>query len=325
MKYHNPKTIYLKDYKPPKYLVDKIDLNIELYEDLSIVRAIMKFRKNPNSNENSEELILNGEKLKLKYIFLDDKKLNKNQYYTNNYQLIIHKVPEEFVLKTVISIQPQKNTELEGLYKSGSIFCTQCESEGFRKITYSLDRPDVMSLYSTTISADLKQYPILLSNGNLIDSGRLSNDRHWVRWEDPFPKPSYLFALVAGDLKFIEDSFKTSSGRNVILRIFVEPENIKFCDHAMTSLKESMLWDEKRFGREYDLDLFMIVAVNDFNMGAMENKGLNIFNSKLILASKETATDSDYLNIQGVVGHEYFHNWSGNRVTCRDWFPLKQE
>ena len=322
MKYHNPKTIFLKDYNPPKYFVDYIDLNIELYEDFSIVKTIMKFRKNNTSNENSEDLILNGEKVNLKSIYLDDKKLNKNQYDKNNSHLVIHKVPEEFILKTEISIQPQKNTELEGLYKSGSIFCTQCESEGFRKITYSLDRPDIMSLYTTTISADLNKYPILLSNGNLIDSGILGNGRHWVRWEDPFPKPSYLFALVAGDLKYIEDSFKTSSGKNITLRIFVESENIKYCDHAMKSLKESMSWDERRFGREYDLDLFMIVAVNDFNMGAMENKGLNIFNSKLILASKETATDSDYVNIQGVVGHEYFHNWSGNRVTCRDWFQL---
>tara|TARA_B100000700_G_C15042310_1_gene855962 strand:+ start:366 stop:3101 length:2736 start_codon:yes stop_codon:yes gene_type:complete len=322
MKYQNPKTTFLKDYEPPKFLIDNIELYIDLYEDWCSVKATMKFRKNPVSSVNSKELILNGEKIKLKSIFINDIKLKKNQYHTDNYQLTIFDVPEEFVLKTEVFIQPQKNTELEGLYKSGSIFCTQCESEGFRKITYFLDRPDVMSLYRTTISADSNLYPILLSNGNLIDSGKLSEDRHWVKWEDPHPKPSYLFALVAGDLKYIEDSYKTSSGKNVTLRIFVESENIEYCDHAMQSLKESMLWDENRFGREYDLDLFMIVAVNDFNMGAMENKGLNIFNSKLILASKETATDTDFSNIQGVVGHEYFHNWSGNRVTCRDWFQL---
>ncbi len=322
MKYQTAKTIYLKDYTPPKYLIDKVDLKIDLFEEWSNVKTIIKFRINPYSIEKSGDLKLSGQNIKLKSVLLDKIKLNKNQYHVDETHLTILNAPKEFVLTTEVSIQPQNNTELEGLYKSGSIFCTQCESEGFQKITFFLDRPDVMSLYTTTITANSKLYPTLLSNGNMIDSGNLRDGRHWVKWEDPFPKPSYLFALVAGDLKNIEDSFRTSSGRNVKLKIFVESENIKYCDHAMKSLKESMHWDEKRFGREYDLDLFMIVAVNDFNMGAMENKGLNIFNSKLILASKETATDNDFYNIQSVVGHEYFHNWSGNRVTCRDWFQL---
>ena len=322
MKTQTPQTIYLKDYRPPQFLIDAVDLHIDLAEEWTTVKAKLNFRRNPASSENSETLVLNGHKMELMAVILDNVELTQDQYQVDESQLKINNVPEKFVLSTEVRIQPQNNTELEGLYKSSKLFCTQCESEGFRKITYFLDRPDVMSLYSTTISADPQLYPVMLSNGNLIDSGKLTNGRHWVKWKDPFPKPAYLFALVAGDLLHIEDSFRTSSGREVKLQIYVEAENIEFCDHAMRSLKESMRWDEERFGREYDLDLFMIVAVNDFNMGAMENKGLNIFNSKLILASQETATDSDFYNIQGVVGHEYFHNWSGNRVTCRDWFQL---
>ena len=322
MKTQTPQTIYLKDYRPPQFLIDTVDLHIDLAEEWTTVKAKLNFRRNPASSENSKTLVLNGHKMELMAVILDKVELTQDQYQVDESQLTINDVPEKFVLSTEVRIQPQNNTELEGLYKSSKLFCTQCESEGFRKITYFLDRPDVMSLYSTTISADPQLYPVMLSNGNLLDSGKLTDGRHWVKWEDPFPKPAYLFALVAGDLLHIEDSFRTSSGREVKLQIYVEAENIEFCDHAMRSLKESMRWDEERFGREYDLDLFMIVAVNDFNMGAMENKGLNIFNSKLILASQETATDTDFYNIQGVVGHEYFHNWSGNRVTCRDWFQL---
>ena len=322
MKTQTPQTIYLKDYRPPQFLIDTVDLHIDLAEEWTTVKAELNFRRNPASSENSKTLVLNGHKMELMAVILDNVELTQDQYQVDESQLTINDVPEKFVLSTEVRIQPQNNTELEGLYKSSKLFCTQCESEGFRKITYFLDRPDVMSLYSTTISADPQLYPVMLSNGNLLDSGKLTDGRHWVKWEDPFPKPAYLFALVAGDLLHIEDSFRTSSGREVKLQIYVEAENIEFCDHAMRSLKESMRWDEERFGREYDLDLFMIVAVNDFNMGAMENKGLNIFNSKLILASQETATDTDFYNIQGVVGHEYFHNWSGNRVTCRDWFQL---
>ena len=322
MKTQTPQTIYLKDYRPPQFLIDTVDLHIDLAEEWTTVKAELNFRRNPASSENSKTLVLNGQKMELMAVILDKVELTQDQYQVDESQLTINDVPEKFVLSTEVRIQPQNNTELEGLYKSSKLFCTQCESEGFRKITYFLDRPDVMSLYSTTISADRQLYPVMLSNGNMLDSGKLTDGRHWVKWEDPFPKPAYLFALVAGDLLHIEDSFRTSSGREVKLQIYVEAENIEFCDHAMRSLKESMRWDEERFGREYDLDLFMIVAVNDFNMGAMENKGLNIFNSKLILASQETATDTDFYNIQGVVGHEYFHNWSGNRVTCRDWFQL---
>ncbi len=322
MRTQTPQTIYLKDYRPPQFLIDTVDLHFDLAEEWTTVKAELNFRRNPASAENSKTLVLNGHKMELMAVILDNVELTQDQYQVDESQLTINDVPEKFVLSTEVRIQPQNNTELEGLYKSSKLFCTQCESEGFRKITYFLDRPDVMSLYSTTISADPQLYPVMLSNGNLLDSGKLTDGRHWVKWEDPFPKPAYLFALVAGDLLHIEDSFRTSSGREVKLQIYVEAENIEFCDHAMRSLKESMHWDEERFGREYDLDLFMIVAVNDFNMGAMENKGLNIFNSKLILASQETATDTDFYNIQGVVGHEYFHNWSGNRVTCRDWFQL---
>jgi aminopeptidase N len=322
MKTQTPQTIYLKDYRPPQFLIDTVDLQIDLAEEWTTVKAELNFRRNPASTEDSKTLVLNGQKMELMAVSLDHVELTQDQYQVDESHLTITDVPNNFVLSTEVRIQPQNNTELEGLYKSSKLFCTQCESEGFRKITYFLDRPDVMSLYSTTISADPQLYPVMLSNGNLLDRGKLTDGRHWVKWEDPFPKPAYLFALVAGNLLHIEDSFQTSSGREVKLQIYVEAENIEFCDHAMQSLKESMLWDEERFGREYDLDLFMIVAVNDFNMGAMENKGLNIFNSKLILASQETATDTDFYNIQAVVGHEYFHNWSGNRVTCRDWFQL---
>jgi len=322
MKTQTPQTIFLKDYRPPQFFIDTADLHIDLGEEWTTVKARLKCRRNTASTENTKSLVLDGQKMELQNVRLDNVELIQEQFQVDDSHLTIPDVPETFVLETEVRIQPQNNTALEGLYKSSKMFCTQCESEGFRNITYFLDRPDVMSLYSTTISADPQLYPVLLSNGNLTDSGKFSDGRHWVKWKDPFPKPAYLFALVAGNLLNIEDSFTTASGRQVTLKIYVEAENIEYCYHAMRSLKESMRWDEERFGREYDLDLFMIVAVNDFNMGAMENKGLNIFNSKLILASQETATDSDFYNIQGVVGHEYFHNWSGNRVTCRDWFQL---
>ncbi len=322
MKNNSPKTTYLKDYKPPPFLVDKVDLEIDLGEECSTVKARICFRSNPAFEVNNNTLVLDGQNMKLQEIRLDNMQINQDQYSVDESHLTVKNVPKKFELETEVIIQPQNNTELEGLYKSGEIFCTQCESEGFRKITYFYDRPDVMSFFSTKITANKEKYPVILSNGNPVKSGKLDDGRHWIKWEDPHPKPSYLFALVAGDLLHIEDNYKTKSGRDVTLKIFVEPENIEYCKHAMRSLKESMRWDEKRFGREYDLDLFMIVAVNDFNSGAMENKGLNIFNSKLILASQETATDTDFYYIQGVVGHEYFHNWSGNRVTCRDWFQL---
>ncbi len=253
---------------------------------------------------------------------LNDKDLGAERYRVDDEGLTIFQVPDQFTLESEVLIKPQENTALEGLYKSGGMFCTQCEAEGFRKITWYLDRPDVMSRFTTTIVADRQRYPVLLSNGNPLENQSLDDGRHRVRWEDPFAKPAYLFALVAGDLRSIADQFTTASGREVALRIYVEPENIDKCDHAMVSLKNAMRWDEERYGREYDLDIYMIVAVNDFNMGAMENKGLNIFNSKYVLARPDTATDSDFQGIEGVIAHEYFHNWTGNRITCRDWFQL---
>ncbi|NOQ93396.1 MAG: aminopeptidase N, partial [Methylophaga sp.] len=245
-----------------------------------------------------------------------------NEYQRTDKTLVLSALPDQFELEIETRVEPDKNTALEGLYHSGSLLCTQCEAEGFRRITYYLDRPDVMAVFTVSLVADKAQWPIMLANGNMEEQGQFDDGRHWTRWHDPHPKPSYLFALVAGDLYRQQDSFTTMSGREVNLQIYVDHENNHKCDHALTSLKQSMQWDEETYGREYDLDVFMIVAVNDFNMGAMENKGLNIFNSSCVLASPETATDADYHRIQGIVGHEYFHNWSGNRVTCRDWFQL---
>ncbi|HHI80336.1 MAG TPA: aminopeptidase N, partial [Planctomycetes bacterium] len=267
-------------------------------------------------------LRLVGVDLKLLSLAVDGEEWGSERYRLGEGELILEGVPDEFVLETEVEIQPQKNLTLSGLYKSSGNFCTQCEAEGFRRITFHPDRPDVLSRFTTTIRADKAKYPVLLSNGNPIEEGELEGGRHFVTWEDPFPKPSYLFALVAGDLKCHEGSFETMNGREVQLQIWVEPQNIDRCEHALESLKKAMKWDEDCFGREYDLDIYMIVAVNDFNMGAMENKGLNIFNSKYVLANPETATDDDYESIEGIIAHEYFHNWTGNRVTCRDWFQL---
>ncbi len=314
-----PKTVYLKDYTPPDYLIESVDLHIELGEEQSEVRSQLILRRNHDGNR---PLILNGEELTLKSITLDGETVPTERYQIDTESLTINDLPDTFSLEITTEIKPQENSSLNGLYQSSGNFCTQCEAEGFRKITYFLDRPDVMALYTTTIVADKTGYPVLLSNGNMVASGDLDDGRHWAKWQDPFKKPCYLYALVAGQLEYIEDHFTTRSGREVLLRIYVEKHNIDKCDHAMRSLKNSMRWDEKNYGREYDLDIYMIVAVDDFNMGAMENKGLNIFNSKYVLAKPETATDSDYCGIEGVIGHEYFHNWSGNRVTCRDWFQL---
>jgi aminopeptidase N len=316
-----PKTIYLKEYTPPKYYINNVNLRFELAEDETRVVAELSVVRNDSASV-SNALELHGEQLRLGEVQIDGRALSEEEYTQTDEQLIIHNVPESFVLKTEVFSKPQENTSLEGLYKSSGNYCTQCEAEGFRKITYYLDRPDVMAKFTTTIVANKEKYPILLSNGNPVESGDLDDGLHFVSWEDPFKKPSYLFALVAGDLECIEDSFTTLSGRDVALRIYVEKHNVDKCDHAMLSLKNAMKWDEETFGREYDLDIYMIVAVDDFNMGAMENKGLNVFNSKFVLAKPETATDVDYEGIEGVIGHEYFHNWSGNRVTCRDWFQL---
>ncbi|WP_295483604.1 aminopeptidase N [uncultured Pseudomonas sp.] len=322
MRTEQPQVIYLKDYQAPEYLIDETHLTFELFEDHSLVHAQLVMRRNPERGAGLPPLVLDGQHLELLRAALDDQELHPGEYQLDDDSLTLQPKAERFTLDTSVKIHPESNTALEGLYKSGSMFCTQCEAEGFRKITYYLDRPDVMSTFTTTVIAEQHRYPVLLSNGNPVDSGPAEDGRHWATWEDPFRKPAYLFALVAGDLWCVEDSFTRQSGRDVTLRIYVEPENIDKCQHAMVSLKKSMRWDEEVYGREYDLDIFMIVAVNDFNMGAMENKGLNIFNSSCVLARAETATDAAHQRVEGVVAHEYFHNWSGNRVTCRDWFQL---
>ncbi|MGE8312984.1 MAG: aminopeptidase N, partial [Pseudomonas protegens] len=301
---------------------DETHLTFELFEDHSLVHAQLVMRRNPARGAGLPPLVLDGQQLELLSVSLSDQALSASDYQLDDSHLTLHPTSASFTLDTSVRIHPESNTALEGLYKSSGMFCTQCEAEGFRKITYYLDRPDVMSKFTTTVVAEQHSYPVLLSNGNPIASGPGEDGRHWATWEDPFMKPAYLFALVAGDLWCVEDSFRTQSGRDVALRIYVEPENIDKCQHAMNSLKKSMRWDEETYGREYDLDIFMIVAVNDFNMGAMENKGLNIFNSSAVLARAETATDAAHQRVEAIVAHEYFHNWSGNRVTCRDWFQL---
>lgn len=315
-----PNTIYLKDYTQPEYWIDSVNLRFEIGDETRVV-AEMEFRRN-TSIEGHRVLELYGEQLRLGTIMLNEHALANGQFSVDEGKLFIPDVPDQFTLQIETFIHPATNTSLEGLYKSSGNFCTQCEAEGFRKITYYLDRPDVMARFSTTIVADKKSCPVLLSNGNLVDAGDMDHGRHYAVWEDPFKKPSYLFALVAGNLQCVEGQFVTRSGRKVALKIYVEAHNLDKCDHAMQSLQKAMAWDEQKYGREYDLDIYMIVAVDDFNMGAMENKGLNVFNSKFVLAKPETATDADFINIEGVIGHEYFHNWSGNRVTCRDWFQL---
>lgn len=323
MKMQNSKlnTTYLKDYRLPDFWVEKIDLHFELDEDKTIVHSVLKLSRN-SIHDQHNPLVLQGESLKLISLHLDGDALAAHQYEVTPTHLSIANVPDIFTLEIVTQIEPQKNTALSGLYRSNNLYCTQCEAEGFRRITYYLDRPDVMAPFTTTIVADKTKHPVLLSNGNKIEEGELSGNRHWVKWQDPYKKPCYLFALVAGDLAKITDSYTTHSGRHVALEIFVEPQNKEKCEYALISLKKAMKWDEQTYGREYDLDVYMIVAVNDFNMGAMENKGLNIFNSKYVLACEKTATDIDFQNVEAVIGHEYFHNWTGNRITCRDWFQL---
>ncbi|MBE0485450.1 aminopeptidase N [Marinobacter sp.] len=321
MRTNQPQTIYLSDYQAPAYFVDQVDLRFELFEDGARVHSKLALRRNPEASVGAP-LELNGDSLTLESLTLDGEALPASRYQNEGDKLVVPGVPAKFELAVVTWIEPQKNTRLEGLYKSSGMFCTQCEAEGFRCITYYPDRPDVMARFRTRVEADKSAYPILLSNGNPVEQGDLDDGRHFVTWEDPFPKPAYLFALVAGDLLEKKDTFTTCSGRNIDLRMYVEPRNSEKCDYAMDALKRSMRWDEEVYGREYDLDIFMIVAVDDFNMGAMENKGLNIFNSSCVLASQDTATDAAFQRIEAIVAHEYFHNWSGNRVTCRDWFQL---
>ncbi|MDP1526795.1 MAG: aminopeptidase N [Rhodocyclaceae bacterium] len=318
MKTDTPQVIYLKDFAPPAWWVDRVDLHIAIHDGHALVRSRLVCRKNSGG-----DLVLNGEELALEAIGIDDQALPAARYTLGEETLAVHgPLPEQFVLETIVRIEPDKNTQLSGLYKSTNGYFTQCEAEGFRRITFYPDRPDVMARFSCTIEADRARFPQLLSNGNLVDAGDAGSDRHWAKWEDPFAKPCYLFALVAAKLDVLEDTFVTKSGRTVRCAVYVEPGKLDQCAHAMAALKKSMQWDEERFGLEMDLDSYMIVAVGDFNMGAMENKGLNIFNTKYVLARPDTATDSDYQNIDRVVAHEYFHNWTGNRVTCRDWFQL---
>ena len=322
MRNGTPKTIRLRDYKAPNFIVETVELLFDLKEEGTRVTSTLSLRRNPKGDPEAK-LHLDGENLTLISLKIGGSPISPERYVLTDESLQVSDLPERsFQIEIVTEINPRENTALEGLYLSGGMFCTQCEAQGFRKITYFPDRPDVMAVYTTTLVADKHTYPVLLSNGNLDARGDLLDGRHFARWVDPFPKPSYLFALVAGQLACLEDQFTTSSGRNVTLQVFAEPQDIDKCGHALESLKNAMRWDEERFGREYDLDLYMIVAVSHFNMGAMENKGLNIFNTKYVLASPETATDSDYEHIEGVIGHEYFHNWTGNRITCRDWFQL---
>ena len=311
--------VYLKDYKKPAFEIRTVDLEFELDDTKTIVKNKMVIERHGDENES---LVLNGEELELSSIILDGRELHESEYELNNLTLTLHKLSENFILEIINIINPEANTALDGLYKSSGIFCTQNEPEGFRRITYFIDRPDVMSVYSTKIIADKNLYPVLLSNGNLAEEGDLEEGQHYAIWKDPHPKPSYLYALVAGDLGVVNDAFKTMSGNDIALNIYCDKGNEDQCSFAMKSLKNSMKWDEERFGREYDLDIYNIVAVDSFNMGAMENKGLNVFNSHYVLASADTATDANFMGIESVIGHEYFHNWTGNRITCRDWFQL---
>ena len=318
-----PQTIYLDDYKVSPFLIEKTDLVFDLGEDSTRVTASLKIARNPGSDQQDGTLVLHGsEGLDLQSVHIDGQLISTDDYSRGPDSLTINNLPDSCVMITEVLIKPQLNTTMMGLYRSRTMYCTQCEAEGFRDITYYLDRPDVMSEFTTKVIADKNTYPVLLSNGNPTERGDLDGGKHFVTWHDPFKKPAYLFALVAGTLAVVEDSFTTMSGRHVKLQIFVEEKDLDKCSHAMLSLKNSMRWDEQTYGREYDLDIFMIVAVDDFNMGAMENKGLNIFNTSAVLANPKTTTDAAFQRVEAIVAHEYFHNWSGNRVTCRDWFQL---
>ncbi|HEX4410211.1 MAG TPA: aminopeptidase N, partial [Xanthobacteraceae bacterium] len=322
MRTEEHKAIRLQDYRQPDWLIETVELDFLLHPTATKVRAKLKLK--PNAAGTPAPLVLDGEDLKLVGLSLDGKPLPAENFVATPDKLTIAQVPNRpFTLEIETEVDPTGNTQLMGLYRAGDVYCTQCEAEGFRRITYFLDRPDVMAVYTTRVEADKNEAAILLANGNRIAQGDVpGSNRHYAIWHDPFPKPSYLFALVGGNLARVSDSFTTMSGRNVALEIFIEPGKEQRVPYAMDSLKRAMRWDETAFGREYDLDIFMIVAVSAFNMGAMENKGLNVFNDKYVLASPTTATDNDYIGIEAVIAHEYFHNWTGNRITCRDWFQL---
>ncbi|MBU1537355.1 aminopeptidase N, partial [Myxococcota bacterium] len=310
---------YLSDYRVPSHFIEKCELSFFIEPQGTTVRSLLSVTE--NLKNSGQSLFLNGKNLKTKAVAVNGERLPESGYTLGDDSLEIPSPGPQFTVEIEVLIDPDTNSSLEGLYRSGAILCTQCEPEGFRKITWFPDRPDILSTFRVRIEADSGTYPVLLSNGNLTASG-VEGDNHWVQWEDPHPKPSYLFALVAGQLSRATDSFATMSGRSVSLEVYVEEKDVDKAHFALYSLKEAMKWDEDKFGREYDLDRYMIVAVDSFNHGAMENKGLNIFNSKYVLASKETATDDDYDGVLGVIAHEYFHNWTGNRVTLRDWFHL---
>ena len=321
MKEPNPQAIHLEDYQPPGFHIPEIALTFDIHDGHTEVTSLLRIERAAEAPARAP-LVLHGRDLELVEVAVDGTVLGGNQYRLEKETLTLFDVPDAAEVRLLTRIRPEDNSALEGLYKSGGMYCTQCEPEGFRRITYYLDRPDVLAKFTTTLIADGNRYPVLLSNGNPVADEVRGDGRRRVTWEDPFPKPSYLFALVAGNLALLEETFTTVSGREVALRIYSEPHNIGQCGYAMAVLKRAMRWDEEVFGREYDLDIFMIVAVEDFNMGAMENKGLNIFNTSCVLASPDTATDAAYQRVEAVVAHEYFHNWSGNRVTCRDWFQL---
>ncbi len=317
-----PAETRLADYRPPVFLVDTVDLDFDIRDPLTRVTARLALRRNPDSQDSHAPLVLNGEGQHLLAVRVNDRELAPSEYALTDKTLTLPTVPDEAVIAIESTNSPAENTALQGLYAAGPLLCTQCESEGFRRITYFPDRPDVQSTYRVTIHADAQTYPVLLSNGNLVATGQEGEGRHFAQWEDPFRKPCYLFALVAGRLDKVTDHFVTQSGRKILLEIYTEPGKTQETEFARVALHKSMRWDEQRFGREYDLDRFMIVAVSYFNFGAMENKGLNIFNDARVLGRAETATDADIAFFERVVGHEYFHNWSGNRVTCRDWFQI---
>ena len=320
MKTDTPQTVYLKDYTPPAFWIDTVDLDFDIDASGTTVSATLAMRR--NAARPGQPLVLDGEELQTLALSVD----GQDWPYTETPgTLTLTDLPDAFTLHTIVRIDPDHNTRLSGLYRSTDGYFTQCEAQGFRRITWFLDRPDVMATYTVTLHADKATFPVLLANGNPVAAGDEADGRegyHWAKWQDPFKKPAYLFAVVAGKLDVLRDTFRTASGREVQLAIYVEPGKLDQCPHAMEALKKSMKWDEERFGLECDLDHYMIVAVGDFNMGAMENKGLNIFNTKYVLARSDVATDVDFENIDRVVAHEYFHNWTGNRVTCRDWFQL---
>lgn len=322
MRGENEETVFLKDYAETPYAIEKVELDVRIAPDTSVIRALLTLVPRANTAPGTP-LVLDGEELTLRSVAIDGLPQALTAYEATATGLTIHQPPNRrFVLETEVAVEPEKNIRLMGFYRSSGTWCTQCEPEGFRRITYYLDRPDVLAPFKVRMTADRVLAPILLSNGNLVEQGALPDGKHFAVWEDPFPKPAYLFAMVAGDLGSIHDEFTTASGRKVALGIYCAHGKESECLYAMDSLKRSMAWDERRFGREYDLDIFNIVAVSDFNFGAMENKGLNIFNDKLVFAKPESATDADYINIESVIAHEYFHNWTGDRITCRDWFQL---